>query len=152
MQLEQLVAERRLLFWNRLLADDVPCVDELDRELLTETRDGCTEERTAFVLLRACVLLGIKGSPATKRVMRTALFHWFSHVGSQEIADQEMSGGDATDALALMGRRLSWKEAAQLTGSNPDDYSAYHRFLKKLREECLVQWREVFGKATAPPF
>ena len=150
--LNLLVKETRLRFWNRLLDSAELNVEDIDRELLRETRACSMDEKSAFTLLRACTALHSEGTQATRRVLRTALFFWFSNAGSQREEEMNSLDAESADILELMGRGLSWKEAAQLTGSNPNDYSAYHRFLDKLKQECAKQWTHCFGAEGAEQF
>lgn len=140
------------MFWDRLLQDTPPELDEVDRELLTLARAGDFDQRVAFVLLRSCVAIARGGTPAMKRNLKAALVHWISNSGYGDVSDRVVQDDLPMTCYALMGQRLSWREAAILVGGNPNDYSAYSRLLERLVEECARTWRETFGEEREQPF
>ena len=148
MNLDSTIQEARIRFWNRLLLGEPVRQEELDHELLAETQSCGDEARVALTLLRACVALQTEGSEATRRSLRTALYFWFSNSGSA-MGEQAFCANDACDVLGLMGRALTWREAASLTGSNPNDYSAYKRLVAKLKDEYTRHSELLFGVTPA---
>jgi hypothetical protein len=95
---------------------------------------------------------------AMRRNLRVALLYWLSNwfdkVEGQRLKECENEGQNSCLGFReFIGRQLSWREAAELLGANPDDYSAYARLLKKLKQEFNRQWKELFtdrspGEAT----
>jgi hypothetical protein len=152
MNLAQQARETRLSFWGRLFHGLAVAPTEIDREILSLVRNSSEGERIAFILLRACAAIGIDASPATKRTLRTAILYWFSNSGSKDGNTEDDIDLRHADLRAIVGLHLSWRESALVFGANPNDYTAYHRFLQRLQEECTRQWIAVFGESAGQPF
>ena len=135
--------EIRLVYWQRLLRGDPVEISDIDSQLLGLVREATTDERRAFVLLRACVELFNTGSDAARRNLRGTLIYWFSNVGSR---DESSTGTGFTDIRDLMGRHLTWAECIREVGGNPDAYSARSRTVEKLQNAAKESWKELFGE------
>ena len=156
--LEWELIERQLVFWNRLLQGVSVSLEELDAELLSLSRAASRFARIRFVLLRSCASMAAGETDAMRRNLRVALLYWLSNwfdkVEGKRLKECESEGQNSCLGFReFIGRQLSWREAAELLGANPDDYSAYARLLKKLKQEFNRQWKEFFtdrspGEAT----
>ena len=137
--------DTRILLWAELLDSGDLSTDEIDRELLQMARGSSTDEKEAFVLLRAAAHLLGSGSEALRRNLRIALVYWFSQVGSLD-EEVETENLDLANIADLQGTHLTWSECARRLGGNPSDYTAYSRTIQKLRDEVVKQWNGLFGE------
>ena len=137
--------DTRVLLWAELLESGDLSTDEIDRELLQLARGSSTDEKEAFVLLRAAAQLFDSGSDALRRSLRIAIVYWFSQVGSLD-EEAEPETLDLANLSDLQGTHLTWSECARRLGGNPSDYSAYSRTIQKLKDEVLTQWNGLFGE------
>ncbi len=111
------------------------------------------EERKAYILLRACCELASTGSSACRRNLRVAILYWFSNMGNGcEHGEQDDTPLADKDLHRVIGIKLSWREAAAAFGANPNDYSAYHRLLAKLKKTCDDNWKQLYGSVMSSPF
>ncbi|MBN1859612.1 hypothetical protein JW848_10500 [Candidatus Bipolaricaulota bacterium] len=153
MPLTRMCDEARLAYWSQLLRGESFTIEDLDREILPLVRGAGVDERKAYTLLRACCELASCGSSAVRRNLKVAILYWFSNMGNGEAPSES---GDTPlaemDLHRIIGMKLSWREAAAAFGANPNDYSAYHRLLSKLKERCDEHWRQQFGLTVTSPF
>ena len=151
--LEHEVREIRMLFWNRILQGNPPEIHEIDEALLPLTRDADIESRLAFTLLRASAEIAKSGTETMQRNLRVALLCWFS--GSVAEAYTTMYHRTIPQQPyihEILNRKMTWHEAASIVGANPNDYTARHRLMKRLKEGCVLHWVRVFGGGTGNPF
>jgi len=141
--------EARVAFWQRLLRDQAVEIREIDHQLLPLVRASASEERRAYVVLRAAADLMSNGSEATRRTLRGTLMYWFSNTGSGD--DRDCAIDDYTDLRALIGRRLSWGECIRQVGGNPDAYSARSRLVDLLQTSIRQHWTDLFGEEMQAP-
>ena len=151
--LKRICNDVRLVYWSRLLRGEFVSIDDLDQDLLPMVRGAALEERKAYILLRACCELACVGSPSCRRNLRVAILYWFSNMGNgSECGREDDTPLAEMDLHRVVGMKLSWREAAAAFGANPNDYSAYHRLLAKLKEACDDHWRKLYGPAMSSPF
>ncbi|MGD9676526.1 MAG: hypothetical protein AB7V19_07575 [Candidatus Bipolaricaulia bacterium] len=145
---EWLLRESRIAFWNRLYRGSPAKLEELDRELLSPTRESDDDDKMQFILLRACSAMFAEGSLATRRTLKALLLHGFASGGAGECEECETRLGELredSDLFQVVDRHLTWQQAYSLVGGNPADYSARSRLCASLKEECQRQWEVVFG-------
>ena len=151
--LKRICSDGRLVYWSHLLRGEFVSIDDLDQDLLPMVRGAAAEERKAYVLLRACCELAGVGSASCRRNLRVAILYWFSNMGNgSEYDKQDDTPLAEMDLHRVVGMKLSWREAAAAFGANPNDYSAYHRLLAKLKQACDDHWRKLYGSALSSPF
>jgi len=128
-------------------------VVDIDDGLRRLAADSGFQERIAYILLRSCAELLADGSESTRKHMQAALMHWFgaSNLSSLENSDSRRSA-DLDSVVDVAKRKLTWREAMERVGANPEDYSAKGRLLKRLRETCERTWAERFGESIGNPF
>jgi len=151
--LREMCDEARLAYWSRLLRGEFVTVEDLDRDILPLVRGAGVHEQKAYTLLCACSDLASNGSPSVRRNLKVAILYWFSNMGNGvERAETDETPLAEMDLHRIVGMKLTWREAAAAFGANPNDYSAYHRLLAKLKDRCDEHWRNRFGSADASPF
>ncbi len=139
----------RLTLWNRLL-HGAP-VDPA--ELITERLCGnlaSSEERGAYVALRACTSLSMVSSRVVMSGYRIAILYWFSNLGElRESARDHLRPKSTSFHLAeAIGARLTWDEAVEAMERRPIHPAAYLWLLETLQDEYVRQWGALFPSST----
>ena len=151
--LEYEIREIRLVFWDRILQGAPPQTQEIDQALLPFIRETDIKERLAFTLLRSCAKIARSGTEAMRRNLKVALLYWFGNANSEiETAPYRHANVHSPHVHEIVNRKITWREAAAIVGTNPNDYSARQRLMKVLQEECAIQWGNLFGEAAGNPF
>lgn len=145
---EWLLRESRIAFWNRLYRGSPAKLAELDRALLSPTREASDDDKMQFILLRACSAMFAEGSLATRRTLKALLLYGFASGGANECEARLGELQEDSDLFQVVDRRLTWQQAYSLVGGNPADYSARSRLCAALKEECQRHWEAVFGSRT----
>lgn len=136
----------RLSVWNRLFHGQPVTIDELDVETLCgdTTSDN---ERTAYVVLRACVAITQSARQTMRAAFRVVILYWLSNVGEpRDVVRGPLQPQSTSFHLGeALGARLTWDQAVALMGRKPVDVSAYYWLLDVLRAEYATQWQAVFS-------
>jgi len=80
-----------------------------------------------------------------RRNLQAALRYWFSHSGTKD-RPEPFSAHSLRDTGvgSAVGLHLSWPEAMQSVGANPNDYSALSRVQSLLRARYVDEWEASF--------
>ena len=141
-----LLREDRLAFWDRLIRGVQVPPAECD-DLLTQLAvNADPEEQAGCILLLASVGIANEANRAMRRNLRAALKYWFSHTGTKESREAPGLHDVQEGGLeSVIGLYLSWPEAMESVGGNPNDYSALKRLESLLRARCVEEWERRFG-------
>jgi hypothetical protein len=142
--------DARLRIWDRLFHGVPVKLDALDAAILCGD-PASSDERGAYVTLRACVVLSGSARQAIRCALRVAILYWFSNVGTRQAGDvgplrPKRSAFRLGEAI---GTGMTWDEAVAAMERKPVDFSAYLSLLEVLQEEYDVQWELAFPGA--PP-
>jgi hypothetical protein len=137
----------RLRYWNRLFRGLGASIEELDDGLRMWAQRATTEDRRAFILLRACVGLFVSSRWAVRHALRIAILYWFSHLGGEgEQPRRVLARSSAFHLSDALGAKLTWDEAVASMRRKPVDFSAYLWILEYVEAAYQRHWEEVFGR------
>ena len=129
--------EERLDYWDKLLRGRG--LEEVDRETLNScclplAKERSNKERVSTVLLFAAAELARTGTEATKKDLVALLRYWFSKQG-KEIRPKNFDPKEIEDPGidGVVGLGLTWGEAMESVGKNPDNLMALSRIKQKLK-------------------
>jgi len=144
--MQNVLREKRLILWDRLLRGAQVSAEELDTSLTKLARDVSEEERAATVLLLAIAQLSASGTQSQRLKLLAVLRYYFSQIGSKDQSDVTMLG-DWSDVglIDLMGQRLSWPQAMRSVGRNEQNYTDLTRTKSLIKEQCRMEWLRIYG-------
>jgi hypothetical protein len=142
----------RLSAWNRLFHGLPVNPDELDLNLLCGDPSS-TDERAAYVTLRACAVLAQSGRQAVRSALRIAILYWFSNIGEHRGAARDPLEPKRTafHLAEAIGTGLTWDEAVATMKRKPIDFAGYLAVLERVEQEYARQWDLVFPRTERAP-